>query len=86
MYKIKNNTMMQYPSCSHTHIRTHYGITLYSKLPVMHSSQPVTMADFGDSVECTLLQVALTPDTFLSIGCVYRSPKSDLKQFRLAMA
>jgi len=86
MYDICNYSVIQYPSLSNSNQRSAYGISVYTQLPVIDSSQLTTISESGGSVECVVLQTALTPDLILSVYCVYRSPRSDENQFKRAMS
>jgi len=74
-----------YPSTSQSS-RPHYGLAVYSRLPVLQSCQPVSLANSCGTVECTLVQVAVQPSVILSVVSVYRRPASDLNHFTTAMS
>jgi len=86
LYHVENYHMFQYSCHTHDNRRSHYGISVYSKPPVLKVSQPVSMTDSTGSVECVLLHVSPRDDVILALACVYRSPRSDLTQFKIAMS
>ena len=67
MYDICNYSVIHYPSFSNTNQRSPYGISVYTLLPVVSSSQLITMYESSSSAESVVLQTALLPDLILSI-------------------
>ena len=86
MYRLDNFNVIMYPSHSTNTARPHYGLAVYSKLPVLQSCQPVSLADTYGAAECALVQVAVQPSVILSVACVYRRPSSDFSHFTTAMS
>jgi len=84
-YSIDGFNVIMFPCNSASTTRPHYGLTVYSKQPVLHSCQPVSLADSCGTVECALVQVAVKPFVILSVVCVYRRPSSDMSHFATAM-
>ena len=56
--------------------RSHYGLALYSKQPILMSEQPLTLAEDSShgSAECLFTAVAVHEKLLLKIACVYRPP------------
>jgi len=86
MYNIDTFQTVMYPHAAVSGHRPHYGLAVYSKLPVLNSCQPVTFASSCDSVECSLLQVALSANISLSLACIYRRPTSHLSHLKTAIS
>ena len=74
MYDIQTFNVLMYPSHSSGTRRPHYGLALYSKLPVLQSCQPVSLANSNGTV------------VLLTVVCVYRCPSSDFSCFATAMS
>jgi len=86
MYHIDNFNHIIHCSSHNSRQRPHYGLALYSKLPVIHRSQPVTLATSNDTDECSVIRIALQPSVILSIACVYRRPSTDLEHLKYAIS
>ena len=86
MYSINTFQTVMYPHAAATGQRPHYGLAVYSKLPVLQTCQPVTFASSFGSVECSLVQVPLTANTSLSLACIYRRPSSQLSHLNTAIS
>jgi len=86
MYHINHFNHIIHCSSHNSHQRPHYGLALYSKLPVIHRSQPVTLATSNDTVECLVIKIALQPSVILSIACVHRRPSTDIKHLKYAIS
>ena len=67
--------------------RSHYGLSLYSKSPILFSHQVTTLSEQTShhSVECVFTTAAVHPKLLLKIACVYRRPNSKLLQFQKAI-
>jgi endonuclease/exonuclease/phosphatase family metal-dependent hydrolase len=63
--------------------RSHYGLTVYSRLPVKHSFKAVTMSN-QLPVECVISQIELKSGIALNVVSLYRQVSSSLQQFRHA--
>jgi len=86
MYNFETFNTIMYPSHSSGNRRPHYGLALYSKLPVLQSCQPVSLAKSNGTVECALLQVVVEPSVLITVVCVYRCPSSDFNCFATAIS
>ena len=75
-----------YPHAAVNGQRSHYGLAIYSQLPVLDTCQPVTFASSFGSVECSLVQVPLTANITLSLACIYRRHSYDLSHLNTAMS
>ena len=86
MYHIDHFNHIIHCSSHNSRQRPHYGLALYSKLPVIHRPQPVTLATSNDTVECSVIRIALQPSVILSIACVYRRPSTDIEHLKYAIS
>ena len=86
MFHIDHFNTVIHRSSHNSRQRPHYGLPLYSKLPLIHTSQPVTLSTSNGTLECSLIRIALQPSLILSIACVYRRPSSDLQHLKYAMS
>jgi len=86
MFHIDNFNSIIHRSSHNSHQRPHYGLALYSKLPVIHTSQPVTLSSSNNAVECSVIKIALQPSVILSIACMYRRPSTELKHLKYAIS
>jgi len=80
------NCMLYHDTSSDLH-RSHYGLTLYSKSPVLFSHQVNTLTEQSShrSVESIFTTAAVHPKLLLKIACVYRRPNSKLLHFQKAI-
>ena len=60
IYNIDRFQTVMYPHTAVSGQRSHYGLAIFSQLPVLDTCQPVTFASSFGSVECSLVQVPLT--------------------------
>jgi len=86
MYNIDTFQTVMYSHAAVTGQRPHYGLAVYSKLPVLNICQPVTFATTFGSVECALVQIPLTANITLSSACIYRRPSSDISHLKTAIS
>jgi hypothetical protein len=66
--------------------RSHYGLVMYSKLPILFSQQPVTLSSSHATTEAIFTVTAVHPTLLLIIARVYRRPNSNISHFRDAMS
>jgi hypothetical protein len=75
-----------YHDTYHATRRSHYGLAMYSKLPILFSQQPVTLSSSHATTEAIFTITAVHPTLLLIIACVYRRPNSNISHFRDAMS
>ena len=87
-YHIDTFNSILYHGISTRGYRSHYGLALYSKQPVLMSEQPLTLAEDSShgSAECLFTAVAVHEKLLLNIACVYRPPNSNMSHFATAMS
>jgi len=87
-YHIDTFNSILYHGISTRGYRSHYGLALYSKQPVLMSEQPLTLAEDSShgSAECLFTAVAVHDKLLLNIARVYRPPNSNMSHFATAMS
>ena len=87
-YHIDTFNSVFYHGISTRGCRSHYGLAMYSKRPILMSKQPLTLAEDSShgSAECLLTVVAVHEKLLLTIACVYRPPNSNMSHFATAMS
>ena len=87
-YHIDTFNSILYHGISTRGHRSHYGLALYSKQPILMSKQPLTLAEDSShgSAECLFTAVAVHEKLLLKIACIYRPPNSNMSHFATAMS
>ena len=83
-YNIDGYSSLIYPSQCPMGSRPHYGLALYSSLPIVHSQQLASIQDrpVVSNIECVLIVVQLSTDIYLNVACLYRRPSTPLHELQ----
>jgi len=88
VYQLDNFHCVAFPGYSRTNQRSHYGLAVYSKVPLIHSVQPFSLAAESShgTGECVFMPVAVHQRLLVNLVCVYRRPNSNISHFQRAMS